>query len=397
MGRDTIQLENAVSTISQEYLLEFTSEYGIPEGLHPELPGPEETTVDFPEGKVGVYTKFFEFANFRIPMSQFLFDILGYYQIHLSQLSVIGAAKQTTRKKHPTVLYKTPGLLEKLEQLIFMGGRENISHRRGLAHKRFEGWDASSELLFRSGCNSIGHTPYPHPKTTRSLVMPSGAELEILYGDDMYPIFLYDDDRDMDLFNLISAPNPTKVKTGTRPRSAYEVSLLIVTTSRVIDMEDAAVVSESSRTPSTIEKSSLDFANEDPPQTITVRGGTEDQVQDEVAYEIPQTENASTTGVALEEEVAAMGPPVNKRRHKRGNNDAEANAPPKVLRRDHDAFRPTQSTHEGKSLASMGLDAGSFLSTPAVQDPSTATKSVSDPEPLSYAKPEPHPEQDIAQ
>ncbi|GJW45953.1 hypothetical protein Tco_0077599 [Tanacetum coccineum] len=93
MGRDTIQLEDAVSTISEEYLLEFTSEYGIPESLHPELPGPEETIVDFSEGKVGVYIKLFEFANYRIPISQFLFGILGYYQIHLSQLSVIGAVK----------------------------------------------------------------------------------------------------------------------------------------------------------------------------------------------------------------------------------------------------------------------------------------------------------------
>ncbi|GKB90259.1 hypothetical protein Tco_0962531 [Tanacetum coccineum] len=52
MGRDTIQLETAVSTISLEYLLEFTSEYGISEYLHLELPGPEERIVDFPEGKV---------------------------------------------------------------------------------------------------------------------------------------------------------------------------------------------------------------------------------------------------------------------------------------------------------------------------------------------------------
>ncbi|GKF43810.1 hypothetical protein Tco_0130362, partial [Tanacetum coccineum] len=52
MGRDTIQLENAVSTISQEYFLEFTSEYGIPEGLHPELPGPKETIMEFSVGKV---------------------------------------------------------------------------------------------------------------------------------------------------------------------------------------------------------------------------------------------------------------------------------------------------------------------------------------------------------
>nr|GEU40743.1 transposase (putative), gypsy type [Tanacetum cinerariifolium] len=127
MGRDIVQLKTAVSTISQDYLLEFTSEYGISEALHPELPGPGERVVDFPEGKVGVYTKFFEFANFRLPLSQFLFDILSYYQIHLSRLSVIGVAK--------------------------------VSH------------------------------------------------FEINY---------------MDLFNLIHALNPTKVKTGTRPRAAHE-------------------------------------------------------------------------------------------------------------------------------------------------------------------------------
>nr|GFA69002.1 hypothetical protein [Tanacetum cinerariifolium] len=51
MSRDTVQLETAVSTISQEYLLEFTSEYSISEDLHPELPGLEERIVDFPEGK----------------------------------------------------------------------------------------------------------------------------------------------------------------------------------------------------------------------------------------------------------------------------------------------------------------------------------------------------------
>nr|GFB11304.1 hypothetical protein [Tanacetum cinerariifolium] len=51
--RDTVQLETAVSTISQEYLLEFMYEYGISEALHPELPGPGERIVDFPEGKDG--------------------------------------------------------------------------------------------------------------------------------------------------------------------------------------------------------------------------------------------------------------------------------------------------------------------------------------------------------
>ncbi|GJU35546.1 hypothetical protein Tco_1183900 [Tanacetum coccineum] len=148
MGRDTIQLEDAVSTISQEYLLEFTSEYGIPESLHPE--------------------------------------------------------------------------------------RENIPHRRGMAHKRPKGWDAISRLLFRSG--------------------------------------------HMDLFNLISALNHTKVKTETRPRTAYEVPLLTTIASRVIDMEDTTMASGSSGTPSALEKSPLDFDNENPPPLITERDGMEDQV-----------------------------------------------------------------------------------------------------------------------
>nr|GEY59993.1 hypothetical protein [Tanacetum cinerariifolium] len=96
-------------------------------------------------------------------------------------------------------------------------------------------------------------------------------------------------------------------------------------------------------------------------------------------------------------EVATIGSLVNKRRRKRGNNLAKANAPPKVLRKDHATFRPAHSTLGGKSLASMGLDARSTFSTPATHDAPTTAKSVSDPDLLSYAKPQPYPKLDIAQ
>ncbi|GKA89466.1 hypothetical protein Tco_0811278 [Tanacetum coccineum] len=43
----------------------------------------------------------------------------------------------------------------------------------------------------------------------------------------------------------------------------------------------------------------------------------------------------------LEKEVTAMGPLVKKKCHKRGNDGADANAPPKVLRKDHAAVRPS--------------------------------------------------------
>ncbi|GJU36370.1 hypothetical protein Tco_1184724 [Tanacetum coccineum] len=103
-GSDTIQLEDAVSTISQEYLLEFSSEYFIPENLYPELPGPEDHIVDFPEGKIGVYTKNFKFANFRILISQFIFDILGYYNSPFA-ISEIGASKIANYEINLRVLY----------------------------------------------------------------------------------------------------------------------------------------------------------------------------------------------------------------------------------------------------------------------------------------------------
>nr|GEV67624.1 hypothetical protein [Tanacetum cinerariifolium] len=229
MDRDTIQLETAVSTISQEYLLDFTSEYGISEDLHPELPGLEERIVDFPEIKVGVYTKFVEFANFH-----------------------------------------------------------------------------------------------------------------------------------MNLFNLITAPNPSKVKTGLRLRAAHEVPLLMATLIQVIDIEDPDVATESSGTSSAIEKSPLDFNNENPSP--------------------PMTEE-----VSLEEEVAVMGPRLSKKRRRRVNDGADANAPSKVLRKDYASVHPEQSTHGWKTLPTMRLAADSTFVTPA------DTKGVSDLDPLSYAKPQPHP------
>ncbi|GJW51350.1 hypothetical protein Tco_0092701 [Tanacetum coccineum] len=95
----------------------------------------------------------------------------------------------------------------------------------------------------------------------------------------------------------------------------------------------------------------------------------------------------------MEKEVAAMGPPVNKRRRKRDNPEAEANAPPKVLRKDHALIYPEQGTRGGKSLAAMGLEADSTFTSAAQETPAD----VSDLEPLSYAKPHPYSQQDIAQ
>ncbi|GJZ09729.1 ribonuclease H-like domain-containing protein [Tanacetum coccineum] len=78
---------------TDEELREFTSEYYIPSALHPVVPAADASIADFPVGKVGVYTRFFEFANQRVPLSLFMCNILNHYRLHISQLHCIGAAK----------------------------------------------------------------------------------------------------------------------------------------------------------------------------------------------------------------------------------------------------------------------------------------------------------------
>nr|GFD38898.1 hypothetical protein [Tanacetum cinerariifolium] len=51
------------------------------------------------------------------------------------------------------------------------------------------------------------------------------------------------------------APNPTKVKTESRPHAPHELPLLTLTASRVIEMDEPAATTDSSGVPSAIESS----------------------------------------------------------------------------------------------------------------------------------------------
>nr|GEW14697.1 hypothetical protein [Tanacetum cinerariifolium] len=200
-----------------------------------------------------------------------------------------------------------------------------------------------------------------------NLVMPEGSHLEFPGIEDtivdflegqisMYTKFFEFAKFHMDLFNLISVPNHTKVKTGLRLCTTHEVPLLTAIMNRVIDMEDPDVATESSGTPSTIKKA------------------------------IPE--------VGVEDEITVIGPLLSKKRRKRGDDGADRNAPPKMLRKDHAASRPTQSTIGGKSLTSTRLEASSTFFAPAPQE---TPVDVSDPDPLSYVTSPSIPERYISQ
>nr|GEW29121.1 putative transposase (putative), gypsy type [Tanacetum cinerariifolium]GEW49070.1 putative transposase (putative), gypsy type [Tanacetum cinerariifolium] len=343
MDRDTVQLETTVNTISHEYLLEFTSEYVIPKTLHSELPGPEDRIVDFPEGKVGVYTRFFEFANFRFPLSQFLFDVLGYYQIHLSQLSIIGAAKVSLFEINRRVLNIIPtlSLFCVFYTPSFNSGWMSFSKRPGKNTPQcytkpldsLKNWNNRffwvDERVFRTvvdwrtnaskdgmpaegtyskeAVRALDTHRTPIQKQSEMLLCLVGISRRYYLGDEVYPTFLHDNDRDMDVFNLIRAPNPTKVKTKSRPRTPREVPLLTLTATRVIEMDVPAAATDSLGVPSIIERSPLDFALE---------AGASDQGT--VTPEMPPFEDVPATDVpeaGQAEETAATEPPAALKSH----------------------------------------------------------------------------------
>ncbi|GJY10357.1 hypothetical protein Tco_0378542 [Tanacetum coccineum] len=79
--------------IDYEMVESFCNSYYIPDEVHPTAPGRDRTITQFPEGKVGVYTRLFDYCGYRIPLTKFFVAVLKYFRIHISQLSPFGAAR----------------------------------------------------------------------------------------------------------------------------------------------------------------------------------------------------------------------------------------------------------------------------------------------------------------
>nr|GEU69764.1 transposase (putative), gypsy type [Tanacetum cinerariifolium] len=204
--------------------------------LRPELPGPRDRIVDFPEGKVGVYTRFFEFANFRLPLSQFLFDVLGYYQIHISQLSVIGAAKVSHFEINCRVQNIVPTLIlfRVFYILSFNSGWMSFSKRPGKNTPQCYTKPLDSLKNWNNRFFWVDECVFPPAVEWQTNASKDGMPVSGTYSVEAVRVL---DTHQMDIFSLIRAPNPTK-------------------------MDEPAVATNSSGVSSAIERSPLDFADE---------------------------------------------------------------------------------------------------------------------------------------
>ncbi|GKA54252.1 hypothetical protein Tco_0753201 [Tanacetum coccineum] len=86
-------IDSMKSVLTQSALDALYEKYYITDAVHRQLPDRNDRIQNSLADKIDVYSRFFDFGNYRIPLSQFLIVILAYFQINLSQLSVIAAAK----------------------------------------------------------------------------------------------------------------------------------------------------------------------------------------------------------------------------------------------------------------------------------------------------------------
>nr|GEW09388.1 hypothetical protein [Tanacetum cinerariifolium] len=277
--KDTIHLETVVSTVSQKYLLEFTPEYGISEDVHPELPGPEERTVDFSEGKVSMRDQSEPFRN-QLPRPKH-----NSYSKSISCVLRAVIPLRVDERVFPTAVdWRTNGPNDEM-------AAANTNYRADVA-------------VLNTHMDLFNLISAPNPSKVKTGLRPRAAHEVLLMGRGRPTAVSHTSNLNhptyMDLLYLISAPNPSKVKTGLRPRVAHEVPLLMATASQVIDLEDPDVAIESSGTPFAVEKSPLDLDNENPSSPMTEGKGTEDQAHETLAPKIPLSGNMPATGFASE-------------------------------------------------------------------------------------------------
>ncbi|GJZ07355.1 hypothetical protein Tco_0541148, partial [Tanacetum coccineum] len=66
-------------SLTQEQLDAICSKYFIPEEVHPQLPSSDATMHERSTGNVGMYIRFFDYANYRIPFRPSLFLFLTHF------------------------------------------------------------------------------------------------------------------------------------------------------------------------------------------------------------------------------------------------------------------------------------------------------------------------------
>ena len=88
-----ISFWNCECNISQDAFEKVLRDCHIPPEVRPVRPDKGALIRFPPEGKIGVYTRLFDYVQYRLPLTKFFVGILTHYRINISQLNPLGTAK----------------------------------------------------------------------------------------------------------------------------------------------------------------------------------------------------------------------------------------------------------------------------------------------------------------
>ncbi|GKD26284.1 hypothetical protein Tco_1232498 [Tanacetum coccineum] len=195
----------------------FCEKFHNLEEVHPVLPGRGDTMHERPAGKIGLYTRFFDFAKFRLPLSTFLVDILRHFHINISQLSVIGVANND----HLFWVddFACPALFP-------WHTAKYLTRDPAPVAADFNAPDYAT---------LVAH-PSPFRKFPEEFLCLVGLSHHYTLDEETYPRFLHKNGEEMDIFAFIHTSDPTIVKVVERERIEDEPLLLETTIGRIIPL-----------------------------------------------------------------------------------------------------------------------------------------------------------------
>ncbi|GKC82249.1 hypothetical protein Tco_1137966 [Tanacetum coccineum] len=301
--------------LTQEHLNAICAKYFILEEVHPQLPSPDATMHERPTGKVGMYTRFFDYANYRIPFSTFFVSVLTHFSIPFSQLSMFGSAKVS----HFEILCRAcdiePDFVVPANARFGWFSGSNIVKDRAPAPSEYN-VDHVNTLIAQAS---------PFLRFPEEFLCWVGISRNYLLNKDTYPRFVYEDGEEMDLNAFIRTADPRKVKIVERPRAENERPIVTVAKHRTVTLLPTSVVRSSGELSASVEREFVGDASV---------GDGGDQGFDSVAGR----DNVEPT-VPVTEPVEAEIPRPKRSKKKRVIYDSEglpvASHPPKRLRADY--------------------------------------------------------------
>ncbi|KAJ0693093.1 hypothetical protein HanPI659440_Chr15g0593271 [Helianthus annuus] len=86
-------LSGCFNILNRNSLAWFVEQYAIPASLNPILPEKDTAIYPFVPGKIGIYTRMFDYCNYLLPLTKFFIRVLMFHEVHLSQMNPFGLAK----------------------------------------------------------------------------------------------------------------------------------------------------------------------------------------------------------------------------------------------------------------------------------------------------------------